>query len=121
LYSGWWQPSKERLKPWVLCSIARRKGARGVCVFSTSETHLAFFQATVQSPAHPVVSLLKAPSLSGSAKPIAPTLRTRPATVKSDSRSLRRRPASHKVRGAVLYVAVGEFLPVSGFRGWLTL
>ena len=25
------------------------------------------------------------------------------------------------VRGAVLYVAVGRFLPVSGLRGWLTL
>ena len=25
------------------------------------------------------------------------------------------------VRGAVLYVAVGRFLPVGGLRGWLTL
>jgi hypothetical protein len=41
---------------WRIVSISRRPPQNGnsrMCVFSTSETCLAFFQATVQSPAHP--------------------------------------------------------------------
>jgi len=48
---------------------AVREHARKVCVFSTSETHLGFFQATVQSPVHPELDRAPGPDCTGAGDP----------------------------------------------------
>jgi hypothetical protein len=49
-----------------------------MCVFSTSETHLGLFQATVQSPVHPELDRAPGPDCTGTGDPGMPFLLLRP-------------------------------------------